>query len=132
MPLKKNFRRHSPPSDNRRMKEMEKVALFIEEYNENEDVVFATAFVGVMDEESIYAKRVSNSSESDPEFIKVSTKDTQDCTACCEGLKEDFTARDMHVSEKDSLEDSRIIKEPKISEEIKESILEAVKLDGKE
>lgn len=111
---------------------MKKVVFFIEEYNEKEELVFATMFIGVMDDESIYAKRVSVSCETDPEFIMVSVKDTQDCTANCEGLKEDFVARDMQVSEKDSLEDSRIIKEPKISEEIKALILEAVKLDGKE
>ena len=111
---------------------MKKIVLFIDEYNEKNELVFATMFVGVMDLTDIFAKRVSVSCDTDPEFIKVSIKYTEDCTNSCDGLKEDFALRDMCVSEKDSLNDSRVIKEPEISKEIKTLILEAVKLYGKE
>ena len=36
---------------------MKKIVLFIEEYNEKKELVFATMFVGVMDSTDIVAKR---------------------------------------------------------------------------
>ncbi len=111
---------------------MKKVMLFVEEMDKDGEVTFATLFVGVMDDEFIYVKRVSVSCETDPEFIKVSVKDTKDCSSACVGIKENFAARDMQVSENDALEDSRIIKEPDMSEEIKELILDAITMYDKE
>lgn len=108
---------------------MKKIVFFAEETNKKGEVEFAVMCVGIMDEEFIYAKRISNVGSKDPEFIQVSVKDTQDCTSAVQGLKKDFVSRSLEVSEKDWFEDSRINTNPNISQEYMAEILSAIEAD---
>ena len=108
---------------------MKKIVFFAEEVNKEGKVEFAVMCVGVMDDEFIYAKRISNTPSNNPEFIQVSVKDTEDCTSAVQGLKKDFVSRSLEVSEKDWFEDPRIITNPNISQEYMAKIFSAIEAD---
>ena len=108
---------------------MKKIVFFAEEINKKGEVDFAVMCVGVMDEEFIYAKRISNVGSNNPEFIQVLVKDTEDCTSAVQGLKKDFVSRSLEVFEKEWFEDPRINTEPTISEECMAEIMSAIEAD---
>ena len=60
---------------------MEKVQLFVA-YEENQKITFAVSFVGVMDEEYVYARRTSAERRRQrKDYVKVKVAETTDQTA---------------------------------------------------
>lgn len=91
--------------------------------------VFAVMFVGVMDDQFIYAKRasiISANPETDPTYVKIARKDTSDMTNAWES-EWDGPFMDIDVPDELGLKDSRLELEPELTDEIREAIEEVFK-----
>ncbi len=98
---------------------MEKVFLIVELVEENGELIYAIQYTGVMNEGNIYAKLTQDTGCSYPEYIKVCRKDTVDET---EKWNSSFSRRIFQIALSDIEKDSRIQKEPLLSDEILKAI----------
>ena len=90
-------------------------------FTEGGEVVYAILFTGVMARRYIYAKRVSVSCPTDPEYIRIKKLDTDDTTEQYQSVIE-RTFRDIDVPAELGLNDPRIVQNPEMTNEILNAI----------
>ena len=105
-----------------------KKSILVVEFIENEKVVFAILFAGIMDEKYIYVKRISGGDSEEVEYIQLLIENTTDATDEWDGLPEGIPVKTIEVPAELGLDDHRIDSMPIISEKVINELLQTVSL----